>query len=432
MPKKKSRFTTIDYFIVFSCLAGAFISGALFWREYNHTLVKLNEEPVGTIIFKKNVAQRKFIDRGVWDRLKQASPVYNGDTIRTTEQSEAIVILQDTTISLTLYDSTMIQVFYNSKSGTSIDFSGGNFEVASEDNEIVISSGASTIVVNGQAKMNKNDDGFVLSVVNGEASFDGMEVEAGNILALDSDGKIDTRPVITMIASSPSASASEPDGTIPIVFAWNTFYFNPDTHVIVETSIDLGFTQIAKKRDVSGVSSVTIPLEKGNYWWRVYPAYGGSMEPVSWYYPFGRLEVAPAAAPIRRESPIPTLPPVLFGKNTEDWDDLDPETIANNNKIIQQIVQTLNMNGEYRLRIEGFANSEIDPSDTAARLLEQTRELQPLSTIRARAVRDMLTKLNVDPGRLEYYGFGGDNPVAEWSDLNNWWKNRRVEFKLLR
>jgi len=29
---------------------------------------------------------------------------------------------------------------------------------------------------------------------------------------------------------------------------------------------------------------------------------------------------------------------------------------------------------------------------------------------------------------LSSKGMGGANPLAEWKDTKNWWKNRRVEF----
>ena len=443
MQKKKSKYKAIDFIIFFSCLAGACLSGVLFWREYNSTLVKLNEEPVGIIIFKKHVAQRKFIDRDVWDRLKQTSPIYNGDTIRTIDQSEAIVILEDETTSLTLYDSTMIQIYYTKKGDVTIDFSGGNIEVVSENKNAVISSGTSTIVVEGKAIMNKNEEGFVLSVVEGQASFDGAEVETGSVLTLDSDGNPDVRPIVTMKPSSPSVFAETGSaGMVPIVFSWTAFHFDPDTQVIVETAFDRRFSRIAEARETSGVSSVTIPLEKGNYWWRVYPAAPGSREPANWYYPTGVLEVIPAAisdvqpptnaAAFEDESPILPLPPVMFNRNVGDWDDLDAETIARNNSILSRIIVTLNTHGEYRLRVEGHANPVINPDDTYGRLSEQNEELKPLSEMRARAVVEKLVKLGADSRRLDYAGFGGEHPVAAWEDSENWWKNRRVEFTLMK
>ena len=93
--KKNTPFRASDLVIVLLCCAGAIASGVLFWKEYNRTLTKLNEEPIGTIVFKKRTAQRKFSDRVVWDTLKQESPVYNGDTIRTIDQSEASITFRD-------------------------------------------------------------------------------------------------------------------------------------------------------------------------------------------------------------------------------------------------------------------------------------------------------------------------------------------------
>ena len=421
MQNNNLRQKAIDFIIIFACLTGAFFSGSSFWREYNSTQVKLNEKPVGYIIFKKHVAQRKFIDRAVWDRLKETSPVYNGDTIRTIEQSEATVILQDETTLLNVYESTIIKVFYSSKGEPSIDFSGGNIEVASENKNVVISSGASTIVVGGQARMNKSEEGFLLSVIDGQASFNGMEIEAGDILALDSNGEIDTRPFINM-KSSPSIDR-ESAGLVTVVFSWNTFHFSPDTRVIVEAAIDRGFNQIAETRYISGASSVSIPLRKGNYWWRAYPVSSDSLEPVNKFYPSGVLEVVSA---------VPQVPPVMFGKNTEDWDDLDAEAIANNEKILSQILMILNTNKEYKLRVEGHANSAINPRNASDRLSEFTLELKPLSEMRAKAIMNQLIRLGADPGRLEYYGFGGEHPIAAWEDADNWYKNRRVEFRFFK
>ena len=73
------------------CLFGAGTSYYLFHTNFFRALSKLDEEPIATITFKYRTAQRKFLDRVVWDRLRQNSPVYNGDIIHTAELSEATV-----------------------------------------------------------------------------------------------------------------------------------------------------------------------------------------------------------------------------------------------------------------------------------------------------------------------------------------------------
>jgi outer membrane protein OmpA-like peptidoglycan-associated protein len=44
----------------------------------------------------------------------------------------------------------------------------------------------------------------------------------------------------------------------------------------------------------------------------------------------------------------------------------------------------------------------------------------------------MLIGYGVDGRRLSTTGMGGRSPVAPRSDRDNWWKNRRVEFILVK
>ena len=636
--KIKPRMRPVDIIIIAVCLAGAGFCAAAFWQEYNNTLVRLDEEPVGIIIFRKGVAQRRFIDRNMWDRLHQASPVYHGDIIRTIEKSEAIIILKDEVTHLSLDERTMIQVFFDGRSGAQIDFSGGYLGVTSESESILINSGGSAITVGGQVNMNKSEEGFVISVLDGTAGFNGAEIEAGGILALDPYGGICTQPVIAITSFGPSVHILGPPGeAVPVVFSWNSANFDADTHVILDVALDRGFNQILETKDVSGVSSVAVYLESGIYWWRAFPVDPGSRRPLSRLYPSGNIEVISAAAvhlrspaageelifnsdsviplswsavegalaylveisanadisnpvisrnvqtnsvvetnldfgrwywrvtpvfppmfrgdealsatgsfrvtqgdppvfepiltsplkngniyidpaaaagsrlfwahdrsadswfveiadnpvmrnpvvrqntafnyfllpqnllheganwywrvtaqsgesyavspvqnfnvtrrapgarpvlarippaPVTRADPFLVLPPIIFEANSDGWYGIDAENI------LLQVVSILNSNSNLRLMVEGHANPVTNPNDTAARYLEQSLELQPLSEVRARAVKSRIIELGIAPNRLEYAGRGGEAPIAAWEDVNNWWRNRRVGFVL--
>ena len=626
---QNTKLKVIDYLIIILCFIGAVFSGRAFWMEYNRTLTKLNEDPAGIIIFKKRTAQRKFIDRSMWDRLKQTSPVYNGDTIRTIEQSEAIIIFQDEVTYLTMDENTMIQVYYNNLNGASIDFSGGNLDVTSENKNVIISSGTSSIVLDGKARLNKYEEEFILSVFNGTASFNGNKIESGGILALDSSGNISTKPVIAMTSfGSPAYVLGSSTESTPVVFSWNDINFNPDTFVIVEVSGNRGFNSILESREVYNASSVSITLENGNYWWRAYPASSSSRVPESRLFPSGRLEVIPSA-PIVLLSPSPEEEIIFSGKTLIplSWTNVDnasaymleisahedmkdpvisrrveensiiqtgldfgcwywsvtpifpfqisgasassaigkfsvvkgssslaapeltfplqngktyldssgkrllwaydsqadswqveladnpdmvnpvvkqqvvnnffplPPEILNEGKIwywrviaqggespavstisnfevssgkapavkpvlaelsylpilppvffnsnnagpnggiteaLSRVVLTLNTYSEYRLRLEGHANPTSHPDDAVGRLHEQIDELQPLSEMRAKAVAEQLFALGIEQNRIELSGCGGESPLAAWEDNDNWWRNRRVEFFLVK
>ena len=58
--------------------------------------------------------------------------------------------------------------------------------------------------------------------------------------------------------------------------------------------------------------------------------------------------------------------------------------------------------------------------------------LVPLSLSRANSVKDALVKRGIDAGRVSTVGLGASNPVVPNSDLQDRWKNRRVEFILIK
>ncbi|WP_407426231.1 hypothetical protein, partial [Treponema sp.] len=74
--KKRTKFRlrndlAVPFWISISiCLLCAGINFLLFYNSFFRALTKLNEEPIATITFKYKTAQRKFLERVVWDRLK--------------------------------------------------------------------------------------------------------------------------------------------------------------------------------------------------------------------------------------------------------------------------------------------------------------------------------------------------------------------------
>jgi outer membrane protein OmpA-like peptidoglycan-associated protein len=213
--KKNIKLKRIDWIIIVVCLAGTLFCSAAFWAIYNRTLTKLNENPVAEITFKRNTAQRRFIDRGVWDRLKLSTPIYNGDTIRTIVQSEAVIVFEDKIVSLSLDENTMLQIFASERQGKRIDLSEGNIEIDSDSPEqtIMVITENNTIAVNGQVIIQKSGDGLSLAVIEGQASLNETNVASGNAVALDARGEVSFVPITTIpvFGSSSAAIANLPE-----------------------------------------------------------------------------------------------------------------------------------------------------------------------------------------------------------------------------
>jgi outer membrane protein OmpA-like peptidoglycan-associated protein len=107
-----------------------------------------------------------------------------------------------------------------------------------------------------------------------------------------------------------------------------------------------------------------------------------------------------------------------------------------NDLILRRIAEVLNYYGSYRVLVEGHANPTTPPG-TRQRITEERGEarllgLQPLSEERARTVVAYLSNLGVSRARLSPVGRGGTMHRIEFEDVDNWWKNRRVEFILER
>ena len=149
--KKRSttyRLNKVDYaiFIIFSIAAAVMLY--LFYRDLNSFTIKQSEEPVAKIYFKRNTAQRKFIDNDIWEVLTNSSDIYDGDRIRTSKNSEAYTEFNDTGIQIQLREKSMVQIFKNKKE-RNVDFIGGEIFVATTkpEEKVVIHYGKNEISI---------------------------------------------------------------------------------------------------------------------------------------------------------------------------------------------------------------------------------------------------------------------------------------------
>ena len=120
------------------------------------------------------------------------------------------------------------------------------------------------------------------------------------------------------------------------------------------------------------------------------------------------------------------VPSIIFRANAADFNGLDKAIVDKNNNILKRIAVILNKFPEYQVQVEGHANT------TTGTEKEEKADLLPLSKLRAEAVRQFLIKEGVRSSRLSSVGMGSSKPVASFNDRDNWWKNRRVEFILIK
>jgi len=120
------------------------------------------------------------------------------------------------------------------------------------------------------------------------------------------------------------------------------------------------------------------------------------------------------------------VPSITFRANYADFIGIPQERLDTNNRVLRRIAEILNRFRDYRITVEGHANPVLGTAK------EETEELQPLSLARAQTVIENLVSYGVSRNRLSPIGRGGTRPVANARDQDNNWKNRRVEFILIK
>ena len=161
MQKKiKFRSPLIDFLVVVFCLSvsGCFIW--LFWQDLNKTTSRTDKDAIATISFKHNIAQRKYSDRIVWERLQQNTPLYDNDFIRTVDLAQATIRFKDGT-TLDVYENSMLQVSYSEETGVRLSIDGGDIQVAASEkakNVAIRLADGSTVNMDAGASLSARSD----------------------------------------------------------------------------------------------------------------------------------------------------------------------------------------------------------------------------------------------------------------------------------
>ncbi|MDR2964883.1 MAG: hypothetical protein LBU88_03810 [Treponema sp.] len=293
-----------DILIIIFCTAGSVLCVFFFWGDLNITLYRLDEQPVGTITFRYNTAQRRFVDRVIWDRLRNESPVYNGDFIRTANMSEASITFVHGDV-VDLLSNTLIQIFADTE-GSIVDFSGGgiNVNTVSGSGMVILSGDRHLAVDSGAAvRLTTLTEGSLdLDVMEGTAVFENageaLVIEAGSGVFLNAAGE--TQPVPRAVAVSPSAGArflNQSVQALPVDFIWNKVNYAVDTHTRLEVASDRSFNSI-RFAEATSADRFDVALPEGIWFWRLYPV-AGEAQRQSEEIPYSRITVV--------HSPLPRL-----------------------------------------------------------------------------------------------------------------------------
>ncbi len=182
---KNTKFTNNvpDLIIALVCILGIVAGISFFIKDMNISL-KADSEPIGVIYFKKNTAQRRLINKNLWEKLKVQAPVYNGDRIRTGNYSEANIVFNDGS-EIALYDNSLVQIF--SEDGNTINFVNGSISIVSSDNAKETGETISVVAGNKVMSLGKNTSAVFSSPIS-------LSQNKGDTVVAVSAGEVYVKP----------------------------------------------------------------------------------------------------------------------------------------------------------------------------------------------------------------------------------------------
>jgi len=274
--KNKKSFRISDLIIVVIFLLIAAFCVNLFRFDLLRTINLQNEEPVGIIVIKKNIVQRRHSDRVIWDRLSSDSPVYLGDLIRVADISSATLNIEDNGIDLD--ENTLVRIT-RAADGESIQIS------LSEGNVSVVSGSTGSAIIDINGKQVQTTPGTSISAVagaNGQVSLQvsrgsasfigegaGREITSGTAVTINAAGNEVRQRSVVVTYPSPNArflkTSAEP---FAVNFTWNRINLDPSQGLRFEAAHDRNFSRILHAVDNLD-NRARIPLDAGQWFWRI-------------------------------------------------------------------------------------------------------------------------------------------------------------------
>ncbi|HRX15686.1 MAG TPA: hypothetical protein P5123_05200, partial [Spirochaetota bacterium] len=267
--KKNSKYLISDLIFTFACLLIMSGTSYALYQDINERIDFSKNQQVGHIVFKRNSAQRKYASYSVWEHLNQKSPLYNKDTIRTSENSDVRLVLEGG-IEVALEQQSLIFVMMTPR-GFEIDFQGGeihsiavnrmtvkyrnstitlekgtNFSLCELDNNSV------ELTVNkGSAHVENSDAGIIKNVTDNESA----TITSNNVQITALQFRDCFPPNNTILVS--------PDDKMPVNLTWKTEVSG--TKVIVARNVQ--FSEIVASKE--NAENLNIDLSPGLYYWKL-------------------------------------------------------------------------------------------------------------------------------------------------------------------
>jgi hypothetical protein len=262
-------------------LASAFLFNQ-FLVSYNATSSHAGEKPIGTVVFKKMSATRKSTSGFTWERMKNNGPVFESDTLRTADFSEAEVRFEDGA-NLNIFENSMTRLNFKGKTRF-LEFLDGEMSIGSDkgavDYEISSKGGKVTVGQGSKATFSRDEDKLSIEVNQGSAAItkeDGtvQSVSTNQEYELDlknGQGQLVQRAIVPLAPGRNARLLYLSQAAPQVQFAWQKSDAQADQGADGAYTLELSdtkeFQQITQSLPVHG-EEANLSVATGTWYWRV-------------------------------------------------------------------------------------------------------------------------------------------------------------------
>lgn len=165
------RLTKKDFIVFFVCFCILLFCGLYLYQDFfPKREIDLSKEKQGFITFKYRVAQVKPSNRMIWEDAEQMLPIYNLDSVRTDDLSEAIVTLNNG-MKIELDPDSMFILNIQDKKLT-LDLKNGSFMVSgsTDPNTEIKFKSLKLKLDSAEVKLSEKEKNLEVNVLKGKAS----------------------------------------------------------------------------------------------------------------------------------------------------------------------------------------------------------------------------------------------------------------------
>jgi hypothetical protein len=261
------RLSKSDFITAFIGISIFALLGFLLYTDLTSHSGAGNAELIGKILTKRNTAERKYSEEVVWDEVSRDSKLYNYDTVRTADQSEAVIKLKDGT-EITLNENSMILLSITEKA-VDIKFIQGTINAKAKN--LTIQSGGSKISLNNSdVSLSQEKENLQMTVNRGKATLKtGKEekvINENQNIQADNESIRLYNLTIKLIAPDNNRYIASAAEKTKVDFSWERP--NGDYSVFLEIAANPSVSDPPIKIRSLG-NAAAAALNEGIYYWRV-------------------------------------------------------------------------------------------------------------------------------------------------------------------